>query len=466
MAQILLNSESPTLSKAIGKNWVTEFTKRRPEIKSRFARKINHKRIICEDPKIITSWFNELRETQDQWGIQDEDIYNFNETGFAMGLITTTKVVSRAEMPGKPWLIQPGNREWVTIIEYINSRGWSVPTTIIFKGKVHIEGWFDETRIPGDWRIELSANGWTTDEIGLRWLQKVFIPATNKRTTGGYQLLVLDGHGSHLTPEFDCTCKENNIIPICMSAHSSHLLQPLDVGCFGPLKKAYGKLIEQKGRLGYNHIDKLDFLKAYPAAQEMVFTKENIQSGFRATGLVSFNPYAVLEKLNIRLSTPTPLLSREGTLIPSSQLCTPHTVRQVHQKTSSIKKLLKKESRSFLSPSKQVLDKFIKRCELAIYNTSLLAQENSDLQAAIKNNRQKKSRSKRQMTPTTGLSVQEARDLMLLRNNQLEACGGDSGPPGNSTRQTLDRPKRAPPTCLDCHIKGHTRTRCPNCQNI
>jgi hypothetical protein len=172
-AQILLNSESPTLSKAIGKNWVTEFTKHRPEIKSRFARKINHKIIICEDLKIINSWFDELRETQDQWGIQDEDIYNFDEISFAIGFITTTKMVSKTKMPGKPWLIQPGNWEWVTTIEYINSRGWSVPTTIIFKGKVHIEGWFDETRIPGDWRIELSSNGWTTDEIGLHWLQKV-----------------------------------------------------------------------------------------------------------------------------------------------------------------------------------------------------------------------------------------------------------------------------------------------------
>ena len=61
-----------------------------------------------------------------------------------MGLIATIKVVTRAEMPGKPWLIQPGTREWVTTIKYVNSMGWSVPSTIIFKGKVYIEGWFDE----------------------------------------------------------------------------------------------------------------------------------------------------------------------------------------------------------------------------------------------------------------------------------------------------------------------------------
>lgn len=36
-------------------------------------------------------------------------IYNFDETGFAMGLVATAKVVTRAKMAGKPFLIQSGN---------------------------------------------------------------------------------------------------------------------------------------------------------------------------------------------------------------------------------------------------------------------------------------------------------------------------------------------------------------------
>ena len=87
-----------------------------------------------------------------------------------MGLIAITKVVSQAEMPGKPWLVQPGNREWVTTIKCINSSGWSIPSTIIFKGKRHIKGWFEELSIPPAWRLEVSDNRWTTDVIGLRWL--------------------------------------------------------------------------------------------------------------------------------------------------------------------------------------------------------------------------------------------------------------------------------------------------------
>ena len=62
-------------------------------------------------------------------------------------------MVSRAEIPGKPWLVQPGNREWVTTIECINSSGWSIPSTIIFKEKRYIEGWFEELSIPPARRV-------------------------------------------------------------------------------------------------------------------------------------------------------------------------------------------------------------------------------------------------------------------------------------------------------------------------
>ena len=154
----------------------------------------------------------------------DKDIYNFNKTGFAIELITIIKVVSRVEMPGKPWLIQLGNQEWVITIKYINSKGWLIPSTIIFKGKVYIKGWFNKVAIPGDQRVEISTNKQTIDIISLHWLQKVFILAINGCTRGGYQLLILDSYRSHLMPEFNITCKENNIIVIYMPAYLSYLL--------------------------------------------------------------------------------------------------------------------------------------------------------------------------------------------------------------------------------------------------
>jgi hypothetical protein len=46
-----------------------------------------------------------------QYGIVVDDIYNFDETGFAMGVVATAKVISRREEIGKPRLGQPGNQD-------------------------------------------------------------------------------------------------------------------------------------------------------------------------------------------------------------------------------------------------------------------------------------------------------------------------------------------------------------------
>ena len=91
-----------------------------------------------------------------------------------------------------------------------------------------------------------------------------------------------------------------------MPPHSSHLLQPLDVGCFSPLKKAYRRQVESLIRNHINHITKLEFLPCFKGAFFVLITKSNIQGGFRGAGLVPFNPEAVLSKLDVRLRTPTP----------------------------------------------------------------------------------------------------------------------------------------------------------------
>ena len=177
--------------------------------------------------------------------------------------------------------------------------------------------------------------------------------------TGSYCLLVLDGHGSHLTPEFDKTCSENKIIPICMPPHSSNYCQPLDVSCFSPLKKAYGNLVQNRMQQGFNHVDKLDFLEAYPEARKQAFSMNNVKNGFRATGLVPYNPEEVLGCFTIQLKTPTPPGSRSTNSDPK----TPHNLKQLEKQATAVKKLLRQHPNSPPTPSKAALNQLIKGCE-------------------------------------------------------------------------------------------------------
>lgn len=85
MANLILKADSSVVPEPIGQNWVTKLIARRDEVKSRFARQYDYQRALCEDPKIIQKWFNDLKELRFTKGILDEDIYNFDKTGFAMG---------------------------------------------------------------------------------------------------------------------------------------------------------------------------------------------------------------------------------------------------------------------------------------------------------------------------------------------------------------------------------------------
>jgi RecB family endonuclease NucS len=116
----------------VGQNWAANFVKRRPELKVKFNRKYDYKRALCEDPEVIRGWFQLVENTKAKYGILDEDTYNFDESGFIMGMISTRAVVTGSERRGRPKSVQQGNREWTTVIQGVNATGWAIPPFIIF----------------------------------------------------------------------------------------------------------------------------------------------------------------------------------------------------------------------------------------------------------------------------------------------------------------------------------------------
>lgn len=136
MADILLAERDITKPpKKVGVNWVQSFLRRNPDLKVKYARRLSYKRALCEDPELINSFYTSLLGLIQQYGIANKNIYNFDKTGFSTGICTAAKVVCSSDRSGKPALIQPGNREWVTIIKCVGSSSVVVPPLIIFKSK-------------------------------------------------------------------------------------------------------------------------------------------------------------------------------------------------------------------------------------------------------------------------------------------------------------------------------------------
>ena len=122
-----------------------------------------------------------------------------------------------------------------------------------------------------------------------------------------------------------------------MPTHSSHLLQPLDVGCFSALKQLYGRLVEQIMSRSVNHINNPEFLPLYRQARQIALHQNNIQAGFAATGLVPYSPDRVLSQLHAECQTPPPRPPSNASWAAE----TPHNIAELQKQTVLLKRYLK-----------------------------------------------------------------------------------------------------------------------------
>lgn len=130
-------------------------------------------------------------------------------------------------------------------------------------------------------------------------MEGVFDRETKKKARTKWRLLMVDGHGSHLTMRFIKYCLQNKILLSVFPSHSTHRLQPLDVGIFSPLARAYSnKLVEFMFECqGLCSITKRDFLRLFWMAWTSVIAPKTVEKAFSSTGIWPVDASAILKKI-------------------------------------------------------------------------------------------------------------------------------------------------------------------------
>ena len=70
--------------------------------------------------------------------------------------------------------------------------------------------------------------------------------------------------------------------------HISHLLQPLDVGMFLPLKRTLADKTDVATRLDSNHISRANWISMFIQAKSKALITSNILTGWKNAGLEPF----------------------------------------------------------------------------------------------------------------------------------------------------------------------------------
>ena len=211
-------------------------------------------------------------------------------------------------------------------------------------------------------------------------------------------MLLLDGYESHLSMPVVNYAEKEKILLVCLPSHATHLLQPLDVGLFGPLQHYYALEVDRLAQLGVSLISKCRFLQILAPARLKAYTTKNVASAWEKAGIEPYNPSPVLDRIpGARSTTPDP--SPPAPTV----LRTPRTAVQVDRVLDNI---LGKERSPTLLRGIEKLSKSVKR---AFAEIELQAAREKDL---LEVNARRKTRK-------TKLSTKKGLFLTPDRANQL-----------------------------------------------
>lgn len=239
-----------------------------------------------------------------------------------------------------------------------------------------------------------------------------------------------------------------------MPPHSSHLLQPLDVGCFSVLKRKYGRQIEGLMKNHVNHITKAEFFIAFKAAFYETFSDDNVKAGFRGAGLVPHDPDAVISGLDIQLRTPTP----PDAGLPDAtswHTQTPNNPTEAVSQSDFIKCRVSKHQGSSPTPILLAIDQLAKGTKAVMHRLTLVEEEVEHLRTANRDLSKRRKAKRSRIRLGGSLTVAEGEDLLDQDDVDIQ-LGQEMQQHSAHSRASAPRARR----CGNCKNTGHNARTC------
>ncbi|XP_065640987.1 uncharacterized protein LOC136073297 isoform X2 [Hydra vulgaris] len=163
-----------------------------------------------------------------------------------------------------------------------------------------------------------------TAECFFEYITNIFHPFLIKEEIPLPIIILFDGHASHFSIELSELCSKNGIILVALFPNATHILQPLDVAVFGPMKAKWKSLcrqwrIDHEGQ-EINNENVPEALNSFIIDPSMA---NNVKSGFKNTGIFPFDANSVdytkiVQRLSESTVAPTPYLEENQSSVTLS----------------------------------------------------------------------------------------------------------------------------------------------------
>ena len=229
----------------------------------------------------MDKYFSELDKVLSEHDLHDhpEFIWNVDETGLLLEHNPHKVVCCKGQ---HPQAITSNKGKTTTIIACGSAAGSRLPPYYVFPGK----RWQDDLMTgasPGATGT-MSESGWSNTAVFMHFMQDHFLK--HVPTQDHIVLVLFDGHKSHVNLTLAEWGKANNVLFYVLPPHTSHITQPLDVGCFGPLKNAYYSECQSFMRKNPGmQINRYNIAEISGKAYNKALTPDNLIAAFRKTGI-------------------------------------------------------------------------------------------------------------------------------------------------------------------------------------
>ncbi|MES9879439.1 MAG: helix-turn-helix domain-containing protein [Sedimenticola sp.] len=276
------------MEKGPSRNWMQAFFKRHPELSARRPHLLDKGRAAITQSQ-LDQYFDLLEDTLARLQLTDDPtrVFNCDETGFSGTFNSKGQDVIVRKGQRQAFKVQVSITGHVTVNYAISGSGQILPPFLIYSKNLPRASYTDG--IPQGWTFASTDSGFITSDLFHKWFTEVFLTNCGKRRPC---LLIMDNHVSHLSTQVIDAAKQNGIDLLFFPAHSSHLLQPLDVGYFHVLKTKVVELATGLGYAGTHTLPRHLFPKLLHHAMNKI-SPATIAASFAATGISPLKKTAV-----------------------------------------------------------------------------------------------------------------------------------------------------------------------------
>ncbi|APA15478.1 hypothetical protein sscle_15g102480 [Sclerotinia sclerotiorum 1980 UF-70] len=178
-----------------------------------------------------------------------------------------------------------------------------------------------------------------------------------------------------------------------------------------------------------------------------------MKAGFRGTGLIPFDPQAILSKLDIRIHTPTPPFFDLNLWISQ----TLHNPTEALSQSTLVKSRMARHQSSSPTPIFETVLALAKGTERLTYENTFLNAENCTLRKANEALSKRRRMKKTQLRQGGVLTGQEAADILSQQKVDIQIQRDERQNGGNSNRESSTSR-----CCSKCGKTGHNLRTCQN----